>query len=81
MQIPIHRSWPFALAVTMASATGAPYPRSAGAQTSIARVATNPTGTLTLEAAIDLALGASPILAVARRELEATEGAVGQVPQ
>ncbi len=78
MQIPIHRSWPFALAVTMAIATGAPYPRPAGAQTSIARVATNPAGTLTLEAAIDLALGASPILAVARRELEATEGAVVQ---
>ena len=78
MRISIHRSWPFALAVTLAIATSAPYPRLAVAQSSSDRVATSPGATLTLDAAVELALGANPILAVARHELEASEGAVIQ---
>lgn len=78
MQITIHRSWLFGVAVTTSLAVTAAYPSLAVAQTPISTAAAHPLAPLTLSAVLNLALRASPDLAVARRELEATEGAVIQ---
>ncbi|OGT70773.1 MAG: cobalt-zinc-cadmium resistance protein [Gammaproteobacteria bacterium RIFCSPLOWO2_02_FULL_56_15] len=78
MQITNHQSWLFGLAVTTLLAGSAPYSSPAVAQTPIGPAADDARAPLTLAAALELALRASPDLAVAYRELEAAEGAIIQ---
>ena len=72
------RSWPWTLAIMAAAVISAAAPIPAAAQEVTTDDVATSSRPLTLSEAIDRALKASPDLAVAQRELEASEGAILQ---